>query len=292
MRDRPTSAQLAYLLAAIETGSWTAGAEGLGVTTSAFGQGIRELENRLGLVLFDKVGRKRVPTAEAHGVVEQARRVLGAYEGLDRWVAHTLEGSTGTIRAGMIDTAAIHHFGDALVRFRRVHPELELRLSVRPSAQLIDELRRDEHEVIVSVEPPDSDDLDCTDLVAEPIYVYGPDGAAKVPVEEWGPWVTFPEDSLTRHLAAQTLSAQGVVFNVVAESSQPAVIREMVRLGMGWTVLPAVDAESEPHALRRAVVKPITTRTLSLIRLRDRSPSPALQRFIAMMMSESLGERS
>ncbi len=292
MSERPTSAQLGYLLAAIETGSWTAGAEALGVTTSAFGQGLRELENRLRLVLFDKVGRRRVPTAEAHGVAEHARRILGAYEGLDRWVANTLEGATGAIRAGMIDTAAIHHFGDTLVRFRRVHPELELRLSVRPSAQLIDELRRDEHDVIVSVEPPESHDLDCTELVAEPIYVYGPDGAAKSSVEQWGPWVTFPEDSLTRNLAAQTLQAQGVVFDVVAESSQPAVIREMVRLGMGWTVLPAVDAEREPHALDRAVQQPIASRTLSLIRLRDRTPSPALQRFIAMMMSESLGERT
>ena len=194
----PTPAQLSYLLAAVETGSWTAGAERLGVTTSAFGQGLRELENRLGVVLFDKVGRKRVPTTEAHGVVEHARRVLGAYEGLDRWVETTLEGSTGAIRAGMIDTAAIHHFGDALVRFRRVHPNLELRLSVRPSAQLIHELRRDDHDVIVSVEPPDTDDLDCTELVAEPIYVYGPDGATSAPVEEWGPWVSFPRDSLTR----------------------------------------------------------------------------------------------
>lgn len=291
MNERPSSAQLSYLLAAIETGSWTAGAAKLGVTTSAFGQGIRELENRLGVRLFDKVGRRRVPTTAATGVAEHAQRILGGYEGLDRWVRQTREGTTGVIRAGMIDTAAIHHFGDALVRFRRVHPELELRLSVRPSAQLIDELRSDAHDVIVSVEPPQNHDLDCTELVAEPIYVYAPDGAAKLPLEQWGPWVTFPEDSLTRNLVAKTLRSQGVVFNVVAESSQPAVIREMVKLGMGWTVLPSVDAETEPHALERADRQPIATRTLSLIRLRDRSASPALQRFIAMMMSESLGAR-
>jgi len=291
-RDQATSSQLAYLIAAIDTGSWTAGAAEVGVTASAFGQGLRELETRLGLTLFDKVGRRRVPTAEALGVAEHAHRILGAYESLDRWVEQTHAGAKGAIRAGMIDTAAIHHFGDALVRFRRTHPDLEVRLSVRPSAQLIEELRRDEHDVIVSVEPLDSDDLDCTELVAEPIYVYGPDAETKLPVNQWGPWVTFPSDSLTRNLAAQTLQSKGVVFDVVAESSQPAVIREMVRLGMGWTVLPAVDAEREPHALRRAVATPIATRTLSLIRVRNRTPSPALQRFVAMMMSESLGDYS
>ena len=234
MTESPTTAQLTYLLAAIETGSWSVGAEQVGVTPSAFGQGIRELENRLGLKLFDKSGRTRVATSAAIGLADHARRVLGAYDGLDRWVRQTSEGTTGAVRAGMIDTAAIHHFGDALMRFRTVHPDLELRLSVSPSAQLIDELRRDEHDVIISIEPVDIDDLDCTELVAEPVYVYGPEGAANAPVDAWGPWVTFPEDSLTRNLAAQTLLSRGVTFNVVAESSQPAVIREMVRLGMGW----------------------------------------------------------
>lgn len=288
--ETPTAGQLAYLLAALETGSWTAGAAQLGVTTSAFGQGIRELEKRLGLELFDKVGRARVPTAAAIGVGEHGRRVLSAYDGLERWAYQTREGSTGVIRAGMIDTAAIHHFGDALMRFRRVHPDLELRLSVKPSAQLIEELRRGDHDVIISIEPADTTDLECHELVAEPVFIYAPDGSSVASPESWGPWVTFPKDSLTRNLAARTLRARGVVFNVVAESSQPAVIREMVRLGMGWTVLPAVDAEAEPHALRRAVPTPIASRTISLMRLRGRSPSPALQRFIAMMMSESLGD--
>lgn len=291
MINAPTAVQLGYVVAALDDGSWTTAAERVGVSASAFGQGIRELEKRLGLELFDKVGRERVPTAAAHALAIHAHRILSSYEGLDRWAKQTREGRTGAIRVGMIDTAAIHHFGDTLVRFTATHPDIDLRLSVQPSAQLIDELRRDEHDVIVSVEPLGEHDLDCTELVDEPVYVYGPAGSRSAPIDTWGPWVSFPEDSLTRKLAAQALRSRGAMFTVVAESSQPAVIREMVRLGMGWTVLPAVDAEAEPHALRRAITNPIAARTISLIRLRDRSPSPALQRFIAMMMSESLGDR-
>ena len=288
MTDHPTSAQLEYLITALDTQSWTTAADRLGVTTSAFGQGIRALEERLGVTLFDKEGRTRIPNAAAHAAAEHGRQVLGAYDGLQRWDAATRDGAAGAIRAGMIDTAAIHHFGDALVRFRQVHPSLSVRLSVRPSARLIDELRRGEHDVVVAVVPEDLDGLEVTMLVDEPVYVYSPDGAAHVAVDSWGPWITFPTDSFTRNLAAQTLQSMGAAFEVVAESSQPAVIREMVRLGMGWTVLPAVDAEGEPHALRRAVKEPIATRALALMRLQGKSASPALQRFIAMLMSESL----
>ncbi len=42
-------------------------------------------------------------------------------------------------------------------------------------------------------------------------------------------------------------------------------LREMVRLGMGWTVLPAVQAEAPPHPLVRARRAPIAVRELVLM---------------------------
>lgn len=283
----PTTTQLRYLESALRTGSWTTAADELGVSPSAFAQGIRELERRLGIVLFDKEGRTRVPTDAAPVATEHAHRILSAYGDLERWAEQLRDGDTGVIRAGMIDTAAVHHFGDALVRFQQTHPGLRVRLSVRPSAQLIEELRRGEHDVIVAVRPRDPAGLEMQPLVDEPVYIYGPSGRDRsVGQDAWGPWVTFPADSYTRRLAAFELRARGIPFDVIAESSQPAVIREMVRLGMGWTVLPAVDAEREPHALKRASADPITIRELTLVRVAGRSLTPALERFIAMLLSE------
>ena len=75
-------------------------------------------------------------------------------------------------------------------------------------------------------------------------------------------------------------------MNVIAESSQPRVLCEMVRLGMGWTVLSAVDAEREPHALKRAMPEPIVERVLTLALRADRPPSGALERFVAQLTSD------
>jgi len=285
----PSPTQLDYLVVAMRLGSWSLAAEELNVSVSAFAQGMRELERRLGVVLFDKEGRTRVPTAAAHSAAQHAEQILAAYESLDRWAHQQREGDAGVVRAGMIDTAAIHHFGDALVRFQLTHPGLRVRLSVRPSAQLIEELRRGEHDVIVAVRPPDTTGLEVRPLVDEPVFIYGPpDRPPGAPQREWGPWITFPPDSLTRSLIARELQSRGIPFDVLAESSQPSVIREMVRLGMGWTVLPAVDAEGEPHALVRASKEPISVRALTLMRVSGRSATPALERFIAMLLSESL----
>lgn len=287
----PTPIQLSYLVEATERSSWSEAASSLGVSTSALAQGIAELEKRLGVSLFDKDGRTRVPTPAAEAATARAVRILAEYRELERWATQTSTGDVGTIRAGMIDTAAIHHFGDALVRFRRHHPELSVLLTVLPSAQLTDQLLAGMQDVIVAVAPADHDELESRPLVEEPIYVYGPKAAKPSKsrdVREWGPWISFPPDSRTRRLASRELQARGVAFDVVAESSQPAVIREMVRLGMGWTVLPAVDAEREPHALRRASDTPIATRVLSLTRRKDAAMAPAVERFVAMLSSERL----
>ena len=88
---------------------------------------------------------------------------------------------------------------------------------------------------------------------------------------------------------ARRLRAQGIPFDVVAESSQPAVLKEMVRLGMGWTVLASVDAETPPHPLNRATNEPIAERMLTLVLRADRVPNPALATLLAQLRATAEG---
>lgn len=283
----PTASQLRYLVAAVEQGNWSDAAEAEGVSASAFVQGMAELESRLGVSLFDKEGRRRVATPDALAAAQHARHVLAALGSLDRWAEQTRGGEIGQIRAGMIDTAAVHHFGEALVRFRTLHPDLAVRLTVRPSSQLFELLDAGDLDVVIAVAPDEVGRFAVRPLVAEPLYVYAPPTVKVGRPSGWGPWVGFPADSRTRSLVASALHRRGAEFTVVGESSQPAVLREMVRLGMGWTVLSAVDAEREPHALQRAIDDPVAERVLVLAHRLDRRPSPALERFIATLVSEA-----
>ncbi|MGK3946708.1 LysR family transcriptional regulator substrate-binding protein, partial [Streptomyces caeruleatus] len=77
----------------------------------------------------------------------------------------------------------------------------------------------------------------------------------------WGPWVTFPAGSRTRAVIAEALREAGAPFEVVAESHQPEVLAERVRLGVGWTVLPVIQAERGPDPLKRAVKPELVRRT-------------------------------
>lgn len=271
-----TTSQLEYLVAACSETSWKAAAAAVGVSASALSQGISELERRLGVRLFDKQGRRRVPTVEAEAALVHATRILAEMRELSRWAEEARGGGVGQLSIGMIDTAAIHHFGDTLVNFRRDHPTLTVRLLVQPSNALLDQLRAGEVDAIVCVDPDPDDRLLLEPLIGEPLHVYAPPDTSIGSPKTWGPWVSFPAASRSRSLMARRLRSRGVSFDVVAESSQPAVLKEMVRLGMGWTVLAPVDAETPPHALNRATDEPIAERMLTLVRRADRVPNTAL----------------
>lgn len=283
-----TTSQLEYLVAAVTEPTWKAAAATVGVSPSALSQGISELERRLGVRLFDKQGRRRVPTAEADAALIHASRILGEVRELTRWAEEARGGGVGQLSIGMIDTAAIHHFGDTLISFRRAHPALTVRLLVQPSNALLDQLRAGEVDAVVCVDPDPDDRFVLEPLIREPLYIYAPLDATIGAPRTWGPWVSFPAASRSRSLMARRLRAKGVPFDVVAESSQPAVLKEMVRLGMGWTVLSPVDAETEPHALTRATDEPIAERTLTLVRRADRTPNPALATLLDQLRTAAI----
>lgn len=95
--------------------------------------------------------------------------------------------------------------------------------------------------------------------------------------------MTFPAGSHTRAVIAGALGSLGVPFQVVAESHQPEVLREMVLLGLGWTVLPTVQAAG----LTPARAAPIATRRLVVARRIAAAPLPAADALIHTLRSST-----
>lgn len=271
-----TVQQLDYLVAVVDAPTWADAAGRLGVTPSALSQGVAELERRVGIQLFERDGRRRVLTAFAAPVLEHARDVLARTRDLAEWSARTRAGRAGDLRIGMIDAAAVHHLPGALRRFRHERPDVELRLTVAPSASLLADLAGGSLDVVVCVEPPSHvHALTMQRLRTDELAVYAPPSTAPGATVTWGPWVTFPAGSHTRQLIDGALRRLGVAFDVAAESHQPEVLREMVELGFGWTVLPTVQAG------RLRPVRSLTRRALVVARRSAAAPNAAAEAFVA-----------
>lgn len=281
-----TVQQLEYLVAAAREPTFARAAQAVGVSASALSQGLAELERRVGIPLFASAGRGRVLTDGAGEVVRYAERVLAETGDLARRVAEQRTGHAGTLRVGMIDVAAVDLSSEALRVFRRERPDVELRLTVAPSGTLVEQLRRGALDLVVCVRPDDESGLAVIPLYEEALAVYAPPGVRPGPPDTWGPWVTFPPGSSTRAIIAGALRRAGARFDVVADSHQPDVLAAMVRVGVGWTVLPVLQAERGPEPLTPVRGGPRIRRTLAVVRRTGHAATAAAEALLAELRQD------
>jgi DNA-binding transcriptional LysR family regulator len=277
LRDLPNLSihQLLYVREAARAATWTDAAHRLGVSQPALSQGVAEVERRLGIALFERRSRARIPTPALALVLEVADRIIAATDDLDQRLHELETGQRGHLRVGMIDTAALGMFAAALATFRTSHPDVTTTLVVDSSTPLSQGVASGELDLAIVVSPnpillrtPTS--FRTEPLVAEEMYVYPPFGLPKSSVgwepERWGPWVTYPTGSQSRELIERALLTKGSSIVAVAESSNPDVLRQMVRLGVGWCVLPKNIAQAGNDPLKPLKGPPLTNRSMALIR--------------------------
>lgn len=286
MRPLPdlTTRQLEYLVAVADEATWALAAQRVGVSPSALSQGLAELERRIGTPLFEAQGRRRVLRRAATPVLDHARRMLALTRDLVDWSDRVREARQGRVRVGMIDVAAVVHCTDAIAAFRREHADVELTLSVAPSATLLDDLRNGTLDLVVCIEPPrPRDGIEVEELLRESLAVMAPPGTVVGAPAGWGPWLTFPAGSHTRELILAALGRRGAPAVIAAESHQPEVLVQMVRLGLGWTVLPAAIPTGGPEPI---VLGPeIVERALVLARRAGALLDPAVSELARRLRS-------
>ena len=93
--------------------------------------------------------------------------------------------------------------------------------------------------------------------------------------------VIAEDESLLR--SGLVLLMQGAGFDVVAESNQPEVLREMVLLGVGWTVLPLAGLGTLDGL--RVVHRDLVVRRLVLARRSGARPDPAVDELAASLQA-------
>ena len=264
----PLNLHLQHLnyLRAVDESDTLAGAAGLlGVSQPALSQALDEIERRLGLQLFERSGRRRVLNQDGQAAADFAREILGRSEAFAAEISRRREGEGGVLRVGTIDAGSLYILPEALRRFRSVVPGVDLRLQVATSAELEESLLRHDLDLAFVIDDGRGDSqLRREPLVEELLYLYGPHGAS-VPRDE-DDWVLYPARSHTREEIDRVLAQRGWVPRVRLESSNPQVLRQMVALGFGWSVLPRAVAEIGPKALVPASKQALARRQIAISR--------------------------
>lgn len=127
----PTLDQLQVFLAVVEIGSFAGAARRLGRATSVISYAIANLENQLGVQLFDRESTRRPQLTEAgRTVLAEARTIANGIAGLRAKVKGLLQGLEAELHVVLDVMLPAWRAVDALKAFRTEFPTVSLHMSI------------------------------------------------------------------------------------------------------------------------------------------------------------------
>ncbi|HBK55466.1 MAG TPA: CysB family transcriptional regulator [Xanthomonadales bacterium] len=254
-----TLTQLRYLIAIVDAGlNITQAAEHVHATQSGLSKQLKQLEDRLGMLLFVRRGRSlETLTQDGQAIVERARRILAEADNIRAYAANQRGDTHGVLNIVTTHTQARFVLPPALGQIRRAFPSLSLRLEPAGDGEVMQRLAAGEA------------DLALLSSTGTP-----PDGGLAVPLFRWSrkvlvprehplasagiapsladlaawPLVSYesslrPDSSLQRALAREGLRAE-----IAVTARDADLIKTYVQAGMGVGLLAemALAADGEP----------------------------------------------
>jgi DNA-binding transcriptional LysR family regulator len=237
--------QLEILQAIAETGSFTACGKKLHVSQSAISRQILLLEDELGEPLFLRVGRQVRMTPAAESLVQLGQRVfLDVRETVGSITDRTRE-LRGTLRLSGGMTVCLYVFPPLLKHLRRVHPHLDVRLTVALAGRSVQEIRGGRVDAGLLTLPVEETDLVTVPALREELLlVTAPTHQLarrrKVQAKELAglPFILFEVGSATRKVIDNFFASQSIEPTIVMDTENVEIIKAMVKTGLGVGIVP------------------------------------------------------
>ncbi len=237
--------QLEIIRAIADAGSFTAAGEKLHVSQSAISRQILLLEEELGEPVFHRIGRRIRITPAGESLLQLSHRVFQDLQDTVSLIGDTRESLRGTIRLVGGMTVCLYVFPALLAEVRRVHPHLDMKITVGSADRSIALLRSGAGDLGLVTLPVDSSDLIEAPLLQEELllitYPTHPLARRKhiTPADlDNQPFIPFETGSITRRLIDEFFTRQRIEAQIVMETENVEIIKAMVRNGLGISIIP------------------------------------------------------
>lgn len=236
IRARLKTRQLLLLATMEEEGNVRRAAEVIGMAQPAASKLLKDLEDMLGVSLFDRTPQGMRPTVYGEVMIRHARMVLSDLSHAYDEISSLRAGLAGEVRIGTIAVAGASIVARAVARIKRDYPRLQVSIQVETSNLLLPLLAQGELDVMIGrvlegqasvrhglkYEPLGREPLCLVVRPGHPLLARSDLSLAALCGE---PWILHPSGSVLRHRIDMLFASQGLAppLNVVNTGSLPVI---------------------------------------------------------------------
>ncbi|MGI4856336.1 MAG: LysR family transcriptional regulator [Janthinobacterium lividum] len=236
IRARLKTRQLLLLATMEEEGNVRRAAEVIGMAQPAASKLLKDLEDMLGVSLFDRTPQGMRPTVYGEVMIRHARMVLSDLSHAYDEISSLRAGLAGEVRIGTIAVAGASIVARAVARIKRDYPRLQVSIQVETSNLLLPLLAQGELDVMIGrvlegqasvrhglkYEPLGREPLCLVVRPSHPLLARSDLSLAALCGE---PWILHPSGSVLRHRIDMLFASQGLAppLNVVNTGSLPVI---------------------------------------------------------------------
>lgn len=284
-----TIKQLRAFVAVYQLRGLSAAASQLFVTQSAVSVLIRQMEQELGVRLFDRTTRSLQPTPAADSAIEVAQRVLRDIDSLGTGLHDLSMLRHGRVTVACTPTLARILLPAAISTFVDKHPGIHIDIDDCSPDQFISRLIAEHADFGLGTPNQTGDGVQMQRLMGDHLSLVcrADDPIAARKNVRWKdldgvPVTTVRPGYGVRPLIDQSAAKAGIRLNVTHEVALLSTALWMTASGMGPSVMPAayVNYSRDASLVARPLIGPKVSRDIYVLVKSGRSLSPAAQQFV------------
>lgn len=233
--------ELKTFVSVARRGTFAAAGQHVGLTQSAVSAQIKNLEDALGVKLFDRTGRSATLNAAGQRAIPLAEEILQTFQRMG--AADSGNEFQGTLRVGAISSVQTGVLPKALLALRNRAPFLEANLVPGVSLNLLSQVDAGELDLAILIKPPFAlpKDLYAEIIAREPFVLITAkefQGDDPLQILRDQPFVRYDRGSFGGRMVTQFLREQKIHVQQTLELDELDAIVKMVRSGLGVSLVP------------------------------------------------------
>jgi DNA-binding transcriptional LysR family regulator len=262
------SRQLRAFVTLARTGSFTQTARELHLTQSAISHSMKALETDVGCRLLDRLGKKVALTQAGEQLLQHAQKILNEMDTARASLGKLGKWGRGRLRIGASTTACQHLIPPVLREFKESFPEHVITIEPGDTQSLVEALLQHRLDLALSLQPQNEPQLEFHPLFTDELcfivgaqHPWAKDGKVERTEIAKQNYILYSKSSVTFRMVEDYFRREDLVLNAVLEVGSMEATKELVKLGLGISVLAPWIARQELEQ-RSLVALPLGRRKL------------------------------